>query len=248
MDTRAVFLLVALASAGLGCSALEPREAVVAGGDRCASLNQRQAARAGAPRFYRYQSHVNLGDPLPRSISTRGGTGATQTWIGRANRTRRVEAAFSARILLVVLQYVLLAIGALVALLIAATWREPKARSLRLRNAVIAGAALTLALVSSYFGGSVVSVDNSSGEALDVELNGTSYALPPQSFIDLRVDGFSWDVDARVGGQTVESIRLYPDDGVGDALIRILFGHGRFVYTVCGLNSYTMQKAHYGRR
>ena len=40
---------------------------------------------------------------------------------------------------------------------------------------------------------------------------------------------------------------MYPDDGVGDALVRLFFGHGRFAYTVCGLNAYSMQEAHYGR-
>lgn len=230
----------------LGCSALEPREAEVSAGDRCAQLTP-YAPSGDAQRFYRYRSHVNMGDPLPRSVSTRRGGAAVQDYIGRRVRTRRHDTGFNPRIVFVVAQFVLLAVAGFVGLVALAMLAEKDKQSARRRNALIALAAFALSLASSYVGGSTVSVDNTSDADLDVTLNGDTYHLPAQSFMNVRVGGFTIDAEARAGGQVIESLTLHPDEGPVDGALRLLWGHGRFIYDVCGRNGYTLGRAHYGR-
>lgn len=231
----------------LGCSALERREAEVKTGDRCAQLTPYAAPGADAPRFYRYRSHVNMGDPLPSSVSTRRGGGAVQDYIGRRHRTRRFDPGSSPRIAFVVAQFALLTVAGFVGLVTLAMLADKEKQAQRRRNALIALAAFALALASSYAGGSAVSVDNTSDSDLDVTLNGDAYHLPARSFMNVRASGFTIDVEARAAGQLVESLTLRPDEGVVDGALRLLWGHGRFIYAVCGRNGYTLSRAHYGR-
>ncbi len=203
-----------------------------------------------------------MGDSLPSSVSTRGG-GATRTWVGRAQRTTRVESGVTGLSFLLGPQIAGVIIGGFMLLILlilvfqknggAAPGAVPMRTPAEQRRYVLRFAGVTLAILlvtglSGYFAGSVVSIDNTTNAPVEVIVDGHALVLPPRSFIDDRVWGSNVDIEIRANGQLVEGATLHLDDGPGDALLRSMFGNGRYVYAVCGLNSYTMQTAHYGSR
>jgi hypothetical protein len=234
-------LLLGLALAG--CNTVETREAELDNAQACALVRPDQTPAPETARFYHYRTNVDLGDSVPYTSNA-----SQQSYVGRANRTHRVDGGFSLRTLFVALQILLLIVGGFFALGAALVSPQNARAGLRRRNAVVAAVALALAFGAGYVGGSVVTIDNSTNMELTVALNGQAYRVPAQSFMDVRVGGFSIDAEARGMGQVIERATLYPDDHAGESVVRALWGRGRFAYTVCGINSYSLGTARYRAR
>lgn len=251
MTRRHAFIAaLALATALQGCHVVEPHEAEVEHAEGCAMVNRQAATNPAAPRFHHYRTAVDMGDPLPSSVSTRGGS-ASRTWVGRGLRTHRVETPFSPLSLLLFTQIAFLIIGGfmLLALVIGLL---PKGQALHAsqvqaldparearfvkRLALLTGPVLLIAALSGYFAGSVVSIDNATMMPVDVVVDGRTVNIPAQSFVDLRLWGSNIDIDVRAGGQLLESATMHLDDDVGEGVRRALLTNGRFVYSVCGLS------------
>lgn len=245
---RAIGLLLAVVCVGaLGCHKIEPRRASVDKADGCQRLRPYQPPKSDLVRFYRYRAHVGVGEPLPSSISVKGDS-AKQTYVARSHRTKLVPSGFSIRSVLMVLQFVCLGLGLLLAFVALAASREASHPASRKRNLLVAAAFLLATPVFGYFGGSRVAIDNSSESEVIVSLNGSGYRLPPWSYANLRVAGFTLKIEAKSADQLVEKLKLHPDAGIGDTLLRLFWGNGQFVYTVCGRNEYSMGTAVYRKR
>jgi hypothetical protein len=242
------------------CSVVEPAEAEVEHPERCALVQPGMPPNPTTPRFHHYRTNIDMGDPLPSSVSSRGGS-ATRTWVGRAQRTARVESGVTGLSFLLVPQIAGMIIGGIMLLVFAilvlernrqqpagAPMRTPaEHRRYIARFALVTFATLLVAGLSGYFAGSVVSIDNPTASPIEIVLDGHAVPLAPRSFIDQRVWGTNVDIEIRANGQLVEAATMHLDDGPADAIVRAMFGGDRYVYAVCGLNSYTLQTARYGR-
>lgn len=253
MAGRAALLVAALLAVALaGCSVVEPQDADVAPASRCAMLGPQAAAAYNQPRVVHYRTDVDMGDGLPRSVTTRGG-GAVRTWVGRQNRTTRVPSDTSPLVAWLVAQVTLLIVGGFVLLVLLGmltgqrrTAQRPSGRRIA-ALALVGGGLVAGGTLAGYLAGSVVSIDNATGVPVTVEIGGETVQLPAWSFTDLRVWGSSVEIDTSANGQLVEHLTAHLDDGPVAALRRAMLTNGRFVYCVCGTNSYSLQRAHYGR-
>jgi len=117
-----------------------------------------------------------------------------------------------------------------------------------LKGAIAFGApALLLGVatpVVGYLSGSVISLDNPTSAPVQISVDGTRVDVPAGSFTEVRATGPTVEIRTETAGQVVEQVALDMDDHVGQTLLRVFLGDGRYVYTVCGLNRFS--EGHYG--
>lgn len=244
-------LLAVLLLPALGCSGeLEARGIDEIDEQHCDQL-QHYRGRTPDPeqRFHWYRARVGVGEPLPSSVTTRGDS-ATVTYVGREHTNDEIEEGFGMRSVFVGLQIVFAVVVFILLLMLPAivtgvrSGDFEKKKLWRFVEATFVAIALVVA--TSYLGGSVIALDNASAEDVVVEINGTEYELPSDRHVSVRVSGFTFDVQAKSAGETIETLRLHPDAGTGDTLRRMLWGNGRFYYAVCGHNRIFLGDAEYG--
>ncbi|MCH9684999.1 MAG: hypothetical protein K0V04_26415 [Deltaproteobacteria bacterium] len=208
------------------------------------------AASDPQQRFHWYRTQLVAGEALPTSVTTRGGGGASLTYVGRSNTNEEIEQGFDMGSFFAGLQMTLIGLVCLmlvVVLAIAVGVRSGQYEKVSLRPYVRATLLMiVVAILSGYPGGSLVTIDNSSTSDVVVELNGTRVELPANHHANVRASGMSFDVETKSGDQAVETLVLHPDAGITDTLRRMLWFRDRYYYSVCGHNRLTVGTAKYG--
>lgn len=246
-----VLLLMALVIPSLGCSGqLEPRSVEDVEQPQCDQL-ERYRGRSSelTQRFHWYRARVGVGEQLPATVQSKGDS-ASVSYVVRTSQNEEVDEGFDTRSIFLGVQ-VVFTIGVFILLMmvpvvaIGVKAGDFKKSTLwRTLGATLIAIALTVG--SSYLGGSVVAIDNASAADVVVTIDGTEHELPADHFVNVRMTGSTFDLQVKSGDQTIETVRLEPDDGAGDTLWRMLWGNGRFYYSVCGYNRISLGEAEYG--
>lgn len=226
-------VLLGLLACLSGCGRIEALATV---GTRPASVSSAPGCRTTpeVARGWHYRAQLDYGERPPSSSQS-----GTKSAIRRTTRTAEVESSLElGDVLMVVLVLLLCALG-IVGLVVGTHAAKKNAKGALAASGV--GAALgMLCLLFGYLSGSVVSIDNATPSPVEVTVDGTTVELPPSSFTSVRVTGSSVDIHTESNGQLMEEVELELDDHIGQTLFRTLFGDGRYIYTVCGENRFSM--------
>lgn len=193
-----------------------------------------------AARGWHYRAQLDMGE-RPDETSSSSSVSA----ISRTVRTTAIDSGYSIGSVLVVLQ-----VFDWIAVLLLAMFVVAALTQRALRRAAILGGALGVLglgmLVLGYLSGSVISIDNPTDRPVRVTVDGTVVDVPPGSFTDVRVMGPSVAIRTEANGQLLEEGTLSLDDHILATLFRITLGSGRFIYTVCGSNHFSLGHFSYG--
>lgn len=195
---------------------------------------------AQATRGWHYRAQLDLGEAPPSS----SGSG-TKSAVRRTVRTSHVDSSFSLGDGLVFLLGLLFCAIAILALA-AAGQLGKKNLKVGLALGAVAGVLSLATPVVGYLSGSVISVDNPTATPVRVTIDGTSVEVPPGSFTEVRTVGSTAEIRTESGGQLIEEVTLELDDHPGQTLYRALFGDGRYIYSVCGGNQFSLGHFNYG--
>ena len=234
-----VYLLafVGLVGVSSGCGRLEALRMIE---ERPMALTHATGCRTTAPtapRGWHYRAQLDLGE-RPDSSSASSSVSA----ITRTVRTTAIDPGISTRSVLMVLQILVMLLAMVLTLLLIRTLAEkrwPRAAVL----AVVLGGLAVATLVLGYASGSVLSIDNATDMPVRVTVDGTVVDVPARSMTELRVSGPDVVVTTEVGGMPgvpLEQLSIALDGNPLGTLMRLTFGDGRYVYSVCGANHYGM--------
>lgn len=191
-----------------------------------------------APRGWQYRSQLDMGERPPSSAPA-----GRQSAVRRDIATQAMESHFTFMSMLMIWHVLVLCIAIFLVVIIipvgieAIRKKEPK-RAVFL--AMLTGAIGFVSLVLGYGSGSVISLDNPTDRPVTISVDGTPYDVAPRSFLDVRVLGPSVAVRAESGGALLEEGTISLDDDPIEALVRVIFGDGRYIYAVCGGNAYSL--------
>jgi hypothetical protein len=193
-----------------------------------------------AARGWHYRAQLDLGE-RPDSSSASSSVSALR----RTVRTTSIDPGISTGSVLMAVQVVVILIAMILAMFVIAAMTQkqwPRVAAL----AAALGVLGVITLVLGYASGSVLSIDNATDMPVRVTVNGTAVDVPPQSMTELRVSGPNVDITTDAGGMPVEQLSIALDGNPVGTLVRLVFGDGRYVYSVCGANHYEM--GHYSYR
>ena len=194
-----------------------------------------------APRGWHYRSQLDMGE-RPASSSRSGQVSA----IHRNIPTHAVDSGYSLGTALLAGEILVVCIALILALFVLAAFKEKQMRKGVALTVVLAGLGVST-VVLGYLSGSVLSLDNPSDLPVRVTVDGrTVVDVPARSFTDVRVWGPNVSIQAETGGQPLEQLTLAIDGNPVGTLMRAVFGDGRYIYAVCGGNSYSL--GHYTYR
>jgi len=235
---RALALFGLLATA-TGCGRLEALSMVE---ERPVTLTAATGCRTAptAARGWHYRAQLDLGE-RPDSSSASSSVSA----LTRTVRTQSIDPGTSTGSVLMVVQVVVILIAMILAMFAigAATQKQwPRTAALSVALGVLG----VVTLVLGYASGSVLSIDNATDMPVRVTVNGTRVEVPAGSMTELRVAGPNVEITTDAGGMPVEQLVLAFDGNPVGTLMRLVFGDGRYVYSVCGANHYEM--GHYSYR
>lgn len=196
-----------------------------------------------APRGWHYRAQLDLGE-RPDSSSASSSVSA----LTRTVRTTSIDPGISTGSVLMAVQVIVLLIAMILSLFVIAAMTQkqwPRAGAL----AVALGVLGVVTLILGYASGSVLSIDNATDLPVRVTVDGATVDVPPRSMTELRVSGPEVAISTEVSGMpgvAVEQLSIALDGNPVGTLVRLVFGDGRYVYSVCGANHYGM--GHYTYR
>ena len=229
-------LLMVLAG---GCGRIEALATV---GERPATVASAPGCRTpdSASRAWHYRAQLDLGESPPSSARA-----GSKSAVRRTIRTTHIEPAFELRDGLV---FVLGFFWCVLAILLLVG--VSRAANKKLKAALVLGGVSAVLgvgmLVVGYLAGSVISLDNPTDYPVQITIEGRSVEVPARSFTEIRVLGPSAEIRTESAGQLVEEVSFEVDDHPLQTLFRALLGDGRYVYTVCGGNTFSEGQFNYG--
>lgn len=237
LATLSLFALTLLTLSGCGrleaLAMVEERPVTVAAAPGCYTSPT-------AARGWHYRSQLDMGE-RPASSSRSGQVSA----IHRSVPTHAVDSGYSMGTALLGGEILLVCVVMILALLVFVAFKEKQIQKVLVLTGVLAGLSITTVALG-YLSGSVLSVDNPSDLPVRVTVDGTVIDVPARSFTDVRVWGPNVSIQAETGGQPLEQLTLAIDGNPVGTLMRAVFGDGRYIYAVCGGNSYSL--GHYTYR
>lgn len=195
-----------------------------------------------APRGWHYRAQLDLGERPDSSSAS-----STVSAITRTVRTTPIDPGISTASILMVLQVLLMLLGTIPAFMfISALTSKQRSRAAVLAGVLGALAAVTVVL--GYLSGSVLSIDNATDMPVRVTVDQQVVEVPARSMTEVRVSGPHVTVSTEASGMPVpvEQLSIALDGNPLGTLMRLTFGDGRYVYSVCGANHYAM--GHYTYR
>lgn len=190
------------------------------------------------PRGWHYRSQLDLGERAPSSSQS-----SRMSAVSRTVRTTAIDPGYSSQSALVLLHILVMLLALVLVPVLALVVVEAFKKKEFTRAAVLGGVTATvgvLAILLGYFSGSVLSLDNTTGAPVRITVDGTPIDVPAQSFTEVRVWGPSVDIQTETGGQLLEQVSIAIDGNPVGTLVRALFGDGRYIYSVCGGNSFSL--------